>query len=78
MSDPQELVLHLLERVEALERQAGADARADLLTITEAAKRLKVSRNSVYRLVNSGELPVVRVGAHSRIPADALRWDVWR
>jgi excisionase family DNA binding protein len=70
----QELVHHLLERVEALE----GSAPTDLLTITEAAKRLKVSRNSVYRLVRSGDLPVVQVGAHSRIPADALRWDFWK
>ncbi len=32
-----------------------------LLTITEAAKRLRISRNTALRLIESGELPHVKI-----------------
>lgn len=38
---------------------------AELLTIPQAAERLKVSKNTVYRLISLGELPVVKVGNSS-------------
>lgn len=40
---------------------------AELLTIPQVAARLKVSRNTVYRLISAGELPVVEVGSVSRV-----------
>ncbi len=40
---------------------------AEVLTIPQVAARLKVSRNTVYRLIGAGELPVVQVGSLSRI-----------
>lgn len=40
---------------------------APLLTITDAAEALRVSRATVYRLVAEGELPRIRVRGHSRI-----------
>ena len=44
----------------------GADS---LLTVKEAARRLKVSTATVYALCESGRLPHVRVSTHSiRIP----------
>jgi excisionase family DNA binding protein len=44
-----------------------------LLTITAAAKQLGVSRSSVYRLIGSGALPVVRpLPDAPRITRDAL------
>lgn len=46
---------------------------AELLTIPQAAERLKVSRNTVYRLISAGELPVVEVGSVSRINEDDLK-----
>lgn len=38
-----------------------------LLKIPQVAERLNVSRNTVYRLIADGELPVVTVGATSRV-----------
>ncbi len=43
------------------------------LTVAEVAKRLRVSNMTVYRLVNSGQLPAVRVGRGYRIREDDVR-----
>lgn len=40
---------------------------AEVLTIPQVADRLKVSRNTVYRLISDGDLPVVEVRGKSRI-----------
>jgi excisionase family DNA binding protein len=40
------------------------------LTVAEVARRLRVSNMTVYRLINSGQLPAVRVGRGYRIRAD--------
>jgi excisionase family DNA binding protein len=45
----------------------------ELLSPTEAARRLSLGRTRLYELLGSGELPSVRVGALRRIPARALR-----
>ena len=44
-----------------------------LLTVTEVAHALRVSKMSVYRLCDSGELDCLRVGRNVRIPAAAFR-----
>lgn len=41
---------------------------AKLLTIKEVAERLAVSEPTIYRLINRGELPTVKIGR-------ALRFD---
>lgn len=46
---------------------------AEVLTIPQVAERLKVSRNTVYRLISAGELPVVEVGSVSRVAEKALQ-----
>jgi excisionase family DNA binding protein len=38
-----------------------------LLTISEAAERLRVSRATIYRLVEDGELRPIRPRRHARI-----------
>lgn len=43
------------------------------LTVQEIARYLRVSKMTVYRLVESGELPSVRVGRSIRIHASAYR-----
>lgn len=48
---------------------------AVLLRVEEVAKSLKCSRSEVYRLMNQGSLPQIRIGATNRgvrIPAKAL------
>jgi len=44
-----------------------------LLRGGEVAKVLGVSRAMAYRLMQRGELPVVRIGSCVRVPAEALR-----
>jgi excisionase family DNA binding protein len=50
------------------------DGRTDglLLTVEEAAKRLRLGRTLVYRLISSGELESVKVGRLRRVPAECL------
>jgi excisionase family DNA binding protein len=51
------------------------DAVGYLLTVREVASRLRVSRATVYRLVQAGALPVLRVSNSIRIPEAALAWE---
>jgi excisionase family DNA binding protein len=44
----------------------------ELLTVREAAAILKVSRATVYTLVERGELVTIRLGNSIRIPRQAL------
>lgn len=46
-----------------------------LLTVPEAARRLALGRATAYRLVQTGDLPSVRIGRTVRVPAAAL--DTW-
>lgn len=45
-------------------------ARAGFLTVAEVASLLRVSNMTVYRLINAGQLPAVRVGRSYRIAED--------
>ena len=42
-------------------------ARSRFLTVSEVAEMLRVSSMTVYRLINSGELPAVRIGKSFRL-----------
>ncbi|MGO9558112.1 MAG: helix-turn-helix domain-containing protein [Acidimicrobiales bacterium] len=42
-------------------------AKAKFYTVAEVAQALRVSNMTVYRLVNSGQLPAVRVGKSYRL-----------
>jgi len=44
-----------------------------LLNAEQAAQLLAISRAHLYELMRSGEIPIVRLGRSTRIPADALR-----
>jgi excisionase family DNA binding protein len=47
----------------------------NLLTTAEAARVLRCSRGTVYRLIDEGKLPALRVGGRLRIDAGQLeRW----
>jgi excisionase family DNA binding protein len=48
------------------------DAVGRLLTVREVADRLRVSRATVYRLVQAGALPTLRVSNSIRVPNEAL------
>ena len=43
------------------------ESRARFVTVAEVADQLRVSNMTVYRLVQSGALPAVRVGRSYRI-----------
>jgi excisionase family DNA binding protein len=50
-------------------------ARPAYLTVAEVAAMLRVSNMTVYRLINSGALPAVRVGKSYRLTeADVDRY----
>ncbi len=48
----------------------GQYATARFLTVAEVASLLRVSSMTVYRLINAGELPAVRVGKSYRLRED--------
>jgi excisionase family DNA binding protein len=43
-----------------------------LLTVQEAARRLRIGRTLIYQLISSGELESVKVGRLRRVPAECL------
>lgn len=45
---------------------------ARTLSVEEAARELRISRAYAYRLIQRGELPVVRFGRRIVVPARAL------
>lgn len=44
----------------------------EVLTVKEAAERLKTSRQQIRRMIRNGQLPAVRVGREWRITAETL------
>jgi excisionase family DNA binding protein len=44
----------------------------DVLTVAEVAQQLRVSKMTIYRMINSGELRALRIGRSVRVPAAAL------
>ena len=45
---------------------------ANLLTVREVSKRLRLCERTVYKLLRSRELPSIRLAGQYRIPIDAL------
>jgi excisionase family DNA binding protein len=45
----------------------------ELITVEEAGRALGVSRSTVWRLIQRGELPSIRRGVRRLVPADAAR-----
>jgi excisionase family DNA binding protein len=62
---------------EALEKarqrkQGHVPVSTAMLTMREACKELRISRWSLYRLINEGRVESVKIGRRRLIPADAL------
>ncbi|MFD9908864.1 excisionase family DNA-binding protein [Streptomyces sp. NPDC059063] len=55
-----------------------ADGSLVLLTVEEAARRLRIGRTTCFRLVSAGEIESVMVGRLRRVPPEALRMYVAR
>jgi excisionase family DNA binding protein len=62
-----------IDRLRQVERQPEDHDEQILLTPERAAKRLDLSRRTIYELMNSGELPSVRVGRARRLTNEGLR-----
>ena len=43
-----------------------------LMTVMEVMRMLRIGRNSAYNLVNSGQLPSIRIGRTIRVPRAAV------
>jgi excisionase family DNA binding protein len=43
-----------------------------LIRVAEAAERLSIARSKAYLMVQTGDLPVVRLGKSIRVPVQAL------
>ena len=52
--------------------RAPISAAPDVLTIAEAARRLRIGRNGAYEAARRGELPVMRIGRRLLVPRVAL------
>lgn len=48
------------------------DPEPVLLTIPEAAHKLRIGRTLTYELIAAGELEVVHIGRAARVPLDAV------
>lgn len=46
--------------------------KKDTMTVEEAAKRLKIGRNTAYEAVKNKELPSIKLGKRIVIPVKAL------
>ncbi|MFE7278084.1 helix-turn-helix domain-containing protein [Streptomyces sp. NPDC057623] len=49
----------------------AVDTTLVLLTVEEAARRLRIGRTTCYGLIRSGELESIDIGRLRRVPADA-------
>jgi excisionase family DNA binding protein len=45
----------------------------DLLTVSEVAAMLRVSKMTIYRLIDSGQLHAIRAGRSLRLPKAAVQ-----
>ena len=51
---------------------SSVPGQAVLLTVEEAARRLRIGRTSMYRLVSTGAIETVTVGRLRRVPEECL------
>lgn len=58
--------------MDARDSEPPIDPTLALLTVEEAARRLRIGRTLCFRLVGAGELESVPIGRLRRIPPDAV------
>jgi excisionase family DNA binding protein len=65
--------VRLMETETVIEsRIGGFTPRRRKLTVSELAAEYGVSRDTIYRLVQSGSLPVIRIGYSLRFDSEAV------
>jgi excisionase family DNA binding protein len=52
--------------------EVESDLRAEVVDVPEAAKILKISRNSAYEAIKRKEIPSIRLGRRLRVPRAGL------
>ena len=52
--------------------EVESDLRAQVVDVPEAAKILKISRNSAYEAIKRNEIPSIRIGPRLRVPRAGL------
>jgi excisionase family DNA binding protein len=57
---------------EALEWARLHESEQDLLTVKQACRRLMISRTTLYKLMDSGKLSSINIGARRLIPVRAI------
>ncbi|MFD3544464.1 excisionase family DNA-binding protein [Streptomyces sp. NPDC058655] len=58
--------------MEVIHLESSGDPTLALLTVEEAARRLRIGRTLCFRLIGTGELESVPIGRLRRIPPDAV------
>ena len=53
--------------------QDKGDEERLLLTVAEAANRLRIGRSLMYELLAAGDIPSIRIGRLRRVPCEALQ-----
>lgn len=61
-----------VERSVDFDRRSEAEVPVRLLSVTEAAERLGLTRAGVQRRIDTGSLPAIKVGTTWAIPAGAV------
>lgn len=59
--------------VDSTDSTDSPDDSLDLLTVSEVAAMLRLSKMTIYRLMDRGSLPALRVGRSFRIPRGSVR-----
>ncbi|MFD9049822.1 excisionase family DNA-binding protein [Streptomyces zaomyceticus] len=64
--------MSIAHRATGTEPDAPEDPTLALLTVEEAARRLRIGRTFCFRLIRTGELESVPLGRLRRVPAAAI------
>ena len=71
--------LRNLEPIQHAVRMSVAESKRTLLTIEEVAEQLRVSRSTIRRRIETGEIPALKLGRASQAPirVDARESETW-
>ena len=72
---PQKLAVTILDMLQHISRkeQITVESPTSLFTTQQVADLLSLSRPTIVKMIDSGELPAIKVGTHRRVTAEAIR-----